>query len=577
MESKQHAGSHGMLRPLGNSKQMPPMKRHQPENKRKQKVQDNGDSKFGRRKREALFLPNPEAVCDRTSARSHEETSNMPANSDQLQAEETFEDIKIYFTKDEWAELQDWEKEVYRSLKEHYDIIISFGYYISKPDFMSEIKINHQVSDCVSSRCSWDQPPIQPETNTVSKLIDSTFPIPSNIHPTNHVPVTEKSGGVEQKENTQQCTVQEFQERSAVQSKEHSFYSCSECKEKFNCLETFHRHLEIHNNKQSQRTSYMRERSHSTCVTVYHEEARGGETAEQQNCVESPTRSVLQPIKMGKKRSRCTEDQQLSGQQPSQLVQQSIHIGEKQQKSTASVKIIKRSSTFNKCQQILTAEKLYKCIEYGKSNSQIGHINIHKQTHTVEKPFKCTECGKSFSQLGNLRRHEQIHTGEKLYKCTECEKCFSHIGSLKSHEQIHTGEKPYKCTECGKSFSHVGGLTNHKLLHTGDKPYKCLECGKRFTQSRNLYKHELLHTSEKPHKCTECGKSFRQVGSLKKHKQIHTGEKPHKCTECGKSFTQLGNLYKHKLLHTGEKPHNGTSQIRTARRLSESGLISEVV
>ncbi|XP_006010185.2 zinc finger protein 92-like [Latimeria chalumnae] len=386
----------------------------------------------------------------------------MPANPDQLQPEETFEDIKIYFTKAEWAELQDWEKEVYRSLKEHYDIIISFGYYISKPYFMSEIKINHQVSDYVSSRCSWDQPPIQPETNTVSKLIESTFPIPSNTHPTNHVLIMEKSGGAEQNENTQQCTVQEFQERSSIQSKEHSFCSCSECKEKFNCLETFQRHLEIHNNKQSQHTSYETERGHSKCVIVYQEEARGGESAEQQNCGESLTRSVMQPIKMRKKRGRCTEDQQLSGQQLSQLVQQSIHVGEKQQKSTASVRIVKHSSNFNKCQQIHTAEKLY----------------------------KCTECGKCFRQVGSLKKTYRVTKEKKTHKCTECVKCFSHIGSLQNHKLLHTGDKPYKCTECGKSFTHSEHLNKHKLLHTGDKPYKCLDCGKSFIQSGNLYKHK---------------------------------------------------------------------------------------
>nr|XP_014352651.1 PREDICTED: zinc finger protein 569-like [Latimeria chalumnae] len=331
---------------------------------------------------EKLFFANPEAVCDRASTHNQEETSNMPTNADQLQAEETFEDIKIYFTKDEWAELQDWEKEVYRSLKEHYDIIISFGYFISKPDFMSKIRINHQMSDCVSSRCSWDQPPIQPETNTVSKLIKSTFLIPSNIHPTNHVLIMEKSGGAEQYDNTQQCTVQEFQKRSTVQSKEHSFYSCSECKEKFNYLERFRRHLEIHNNKQSQCTSYERERSHSKCVIVYQEEVRGGERAEQQNFVESLTWHKHQPIKTGKKRGCCTEEQQLSGQQPSQLVLKSIHIGEKQQKSTASVRIMKRSSTFKKCQQILTAEKLYECMECGKSFSQMADIKTMGQLST---------------------------------------------------------------------------------------------------------------------------------------------------------------------------------------------------
>ncbi|XP_064411564.1 zinc finger protein 723-like [Latimeria chalumnae] len=498
-----------------------------------------------------ICFADPEAVCDRASAHSQEETSNMPANPNQLQIEETFEDIKMYFNKDEWAELQDWEKEVYKSLKEHYDIIISFGYYIPKPDFMHEIKERHQMFDCILSHCSWD---VQPETNAVSNLIESPFIVHPNIHPISNATIMEKSG-VEQNENTHQYTVQQYQERNAVQSKEYSFYCCSECKEKFNCLEVLQRHLEIHEVKHNQCISYRRERNHSNIIIPHREEARGRARAEQQNCTESLMQSIYQPTQTGKKQDHCSKDQQNSSQQPFKLGQEGIHMGEKTQNSAASARKVKSSSTINEYKQIIPSVKLYKCTECRKSFTQVGALNIHKQTHTGLKPHKCMECGKSYAQVRGLTLHKRTHTKEKPYKCLQCGKSFTWAQSFKIHKQTHTGEKQYICTECGKSFTQFENLKVHKRLHTGEKPYQCTECGKHFTQGTVLKKHKLTHTGEKPYKCTECGKCFTQVAVLKRHKMTHTGEKPYKCPECGKSFTQLWGLNIHKQTHTGLKPH----------------------
>ncbi|XP_064411579.1 zinc finger protein 678-like [Latimeria chalumnae] len=481
---------------------------------------------------------------------------------------------ETYFTKDEWAELQDWEKEVYKDLKEHYDTIISFGYYISRPDFMCESKETHQEPAREEGFSL-----THPETNTLRKSTRSPLPISYSIQLKNDSNMLEKLGEAEENENTHVSRVQEFQERSAIQSKEHSFYGCFKCKEKFNCLETLQRHLEIHENKRNQCTIYKKERRHSKYVTPHQEEARGGERPGQQNCVESLTQSVDKPMETGKKRGRCTKGQQLSGQQLSQLGQQPILMGEKPQKSTASAKKVKVSSTLNKCRQIFTAEKPYKCTE-------CGHLNIHKQIQTGEKPYGCMACGKSFGSLEQQNKHKQVYNGEKPYKCTERRNGFSRTADLKRHLKVHTGEKPYSSTECAKSFGSLEELDRDKRVHNKEKPLICMECGMCFNEFGNLNKHKLLHTEEKPNTSTECGKSFIQLGhlqshkqtqagekrfncrecrkgfsklqNLKRHRRIHTGDKPYQCAECGKSFNQLSNLHTHKRTHTGEKPYKCT-------------------
>ncbi|XP_045431952.1 zinc finger protein 530-like [Pipistrellus kuhlii] len=205
-------------------------------------------------------------------------------------------------------------------------------------------------------------------------------------------------------------------------------------------------------------------------------------------------------------------------------------------------------------QTIHIGENPHKCSEYGKSFTKLS--SLHYQTHTVEKPNKCSECGKSFASSTVLRCHQRIHTGEKPYKCNECGKSFIMRYHLHCHQRIHNGEKHYKCSECGKCFITSSELCLHQRVHTGEKPHKCSECGKSFITSSELLRHQRFHTGEKPYKCNECGKSFTNLSSLR-YQSAHAGENPYKCSECGKSFTKLSSL-RYQSSHTVEKPNKSS-------------------
>ncbi|XP_038245289.1 zinc finger protein 282-like isoform X2 [Dermochelys coriacea] len=200
----------------------------------------------------------------------------------------------------------------------------------------------------------------------------------------------------------------------------------------------------------------------------------------------------------------------------------------------------------------------YKCTECEKSFNCQSDLLRHQMIHRGEKPYKCTECEKSYSRKVYLLNHQRVHTGERPFQCMVCEKSFRQKAVLISHQRLHTGECPYKCTQCDNSFSEKSKLNNHYRIHTGEWPYKCTKCDKSYSRKVYLLNHQRLHTGERPFQCTECSKNFMLKTSFMKHQRNHTGVRPYKCTECEKSFNCQSELLRHQMIHRGEKPYKCT-------------------
>ncbi|KAK1329833.1 hypothetical protein QTO34_010016 [Cnephaeus nilssonii] len=258
----------------------------------------------------------------------------------------------------------------------------------------------------------------------------------------------------------------------------------------------------------------------------------------------------------GERPYQCSEYGKAFSSINSQGDHEALHTGERPYERSECGKAFSSSSALHYDQRVHTGERPYECSECGKSFKNISHLHKHQRVHTGEKPYQCSECGKFFTTNNHLRIHQRVHTGEKPYKCSECGKSFSTNTNLRIHQRVHTGEKPYKCSECVKSFTWSTALRRHQRIHTGEKPYECSVCGKTFTQFSGLQYHQGVHTGEKPYTCSECGKSFRTTTHLRTHQIVHTGEKAYKCSDCGKSFTRSSSLQCHRRAHTRESRYD---------------------
>ncbi|XP_043936190.1 gastrula zinc finger protein XlCGF57.1-like [Protopterus annectens] len=480
-----------------------------------------------------------------------------------LELPETFADVAVDFSVDEWKMLSKEQKELHREVMvQNFEHMVSVGYNIPVQKLMMFIEksdeppLNVQeeattlqvhVPEAPQAISRWSNCESHSQTSSSKDVVNSE----DNKSFTNKVPATRNENirtGNQYHRYMMYGT--RFQEKNGVKC----YLQNQEVKR-------------LYKNGYCNRSFLFPFMCRTQCYAKTTEGSRNGFHSHHKfNC--SRKSSVY------KKWEKCrnnlaTNQKSLSGGKPYKSCRYMKGILDKYKKMrykkvciwkrpyvyAACVKHFTWKSNLILCESIHRAQKTYKCTACGKCFTSKYSLRVHSSFYRREKTLRRAECGKSFTSEGHLTIHEKIHGGERPYKCNNCDKSFTTKDHLTAHERIHSGEKLYTCTTCGKSFARKGHVTDHMKIHTGEKPHRCITCGKCFAQKSHLTIHDRIHRGEKPFKCAMCSKTFRAKYALTVHERIHSGEKPYKCTVCGAAFTRKQNLTNHGKIHTGNKPY----------------------
>ncbi|MEQ2219794.1 hypothetical protein XENOCAPTIV_024205, partial [Xenoophorus captivus] len=123
------------------------------------------------------------------------------------------------------------------------------------------------------------------------------------------------------------------------------------------------------------------------------------------------------------------------------------------------------------------------------------------------RKYLCPSCGRQFRHMSRLRAHMLTHSHNQMYPCVQCGKTLGSWKKLWHHQRVHRQPSGrFACPRCGRGFrfaiSYREHMNEHPDFHWIEErpkkvflPYQCEQCRCSFRTLDLLFTHQLCHSS----------------------------------------------------------------------------------